>query len=69
MEKYGVGGDELTIALRNEEADLMGKMAGFLARHTKTAAEEAESQRVQARLQEVRQKLTEHDLKNRPTFG
>jgi hypothetical protein len=69
MEKYGVGGDELTLALRNEEAELMQKMAGLMSRHTKTAAEEAEAQRVQARLQEVRGKLTEIDLKNRPTFG
>jgi hypothetical protein len=69
MEKYGIGGDELTLALRNEEAELMTKMAGFMARHSKTAAEESESRRVQARLSEVRQKLTEIDLKNSPTFG
>lgn len=69
MEKYGIGGDELTLALRNEEAELMQKMAGFMTRHAKTAAEESESRRVQARLMEVRQKLTEIDLKNSPTFG
>lgn len=69
MEKFGVGGDELTLALRNEEAELMSKVAGLVSRHTKTGSEEAESQRVQSRLQEVRQKLTEIDLKNAPTFG
>lgn len=69
MEKFGVGGDELTLALRNEEAELMRKTAGFMSKHTKTAAEESESQRVNSRLQEVRQKLTEIDLKKSPTFG
>lgn len=69
MEKYGVGGDELTLGLRDEETQLMQKMAGFMGKLTKTAAEESESQRVQSRLTEVRQKLTEIDLKNAPTFG
>lgn len=69
MEKYGVGGDELTLALRNEEGELMTKIGGFMARHTKTASEEAELQRAQSRLAEVRHKLTEIDLKKSPTFG
>jgi hypothetical protein len=69
MEKYGIEQDELTLALRNEEAELMGKMASLMSRHQKTAAEESEAQRVQSRLLDVRQKLTEHDLKKKPTFG
>jgi len=69
MEKFGIGGDELTLALRDEEAQLMQKVASFMSSSEKTAAEAEDYRRAESRLQQVRAKLTEIDMKNKPTFG
>lgn len=63
MEKYGVLNNELILGLRNEEAQLMTKAGELATRLVKTASEESELQRLEARLHSVRQKLTELDLK------
>ena len=60
MEKYGVKSDILYTDLRDEEAQLMTKMSEIMANPTKTAEDISSIER---RLQEVRRKLTELDLK------
>jgi hypothetical protein len=69
MEKYGVGGDAQMIALRDEEAKLMQKMSALLSVSSRPSGQEEEYKSVQSRLQEVRSKITENDLKNPTTNG
>ncbi|MCJ7520846.1 MAG: hypothetical protein MUP21_01265 [Dehalococcoidia bacterium] len=69
MEKYGVGGDAQLIALRDEEAKLMQKMSAFMSTPTRPSGQEDEYQQVQSRLQEVREKISEKDLKNQTDNG
>jgi len=63
MEKYGVQEDDLISGLREEEHILMGEMAEYMIGGEKTATEESAFRRHQSRLQNVRDKITEHDLK------
>lgn len=60
MEKVGVTKDVQHIGLRNREADLMQKVQSYMNDGEKTG-EDISS--IQAELQEVRDKLTELDLK------
>jgi len=69
MEKYGVGGDAQLIALRDEEAKLMQKMSALLSVSSRPSGQEEEYKSVQSRLQEVRAKITENDLKNQADNG
>jgi hypothetical protein len=63
MEKYGVQDDDMITGLRNEEHDLMARMAEHMANMDKTASEEADMRQVQSRLTAVRDRITAHDLK------
>jgi hypothetical protein len=60
MEKRAVSDDELVAGLRNEEADLMSKMARVMGAPEKRGS--AEYSELDARLQTVRAKITEIDL-------
>lgn len=63
MEKYAVQDDDLIEGLRNEEHELMLKMSDHMMGGEKTAEQEQDYQRAHSRLQSVRNKITEHDLK------
>jgi len=63
MEKFGVADDDLISGLRDEEHQLMLNVMDHMNGGEKTAAEESEYKRYESRLQQVRQKITEHDLK------
>lgn len=63
MEKYGVQDDDMISGLRDEEHQLMVKMAGFMQGIEKTAEELTEERRTETRLHQIRAKITEHDLK------
>lgn len=63
MEKYAVQDDDLIEGLRNEEHELMLKMSSHMMGGEKTAEQEQDYQKAQNRLQSVRSKITEHDLK------
>lgn len=63
MEKYGVQEDDLISGLRDEEHQLMVEITSYMTGGEKTATEEATFRRRQSRLQIVRDKITEHDLK------
>lgn len=70
MEKYAVHDDDLIEGLRNEEHDLMLKVAAHMTNTgEKTASEEHEYQSTQNRLTQVRNKITEHDLKKSRDLG
>lgn len=64
MEKFGVSQDGLLNSLRDEEAQLMQKMSAHMMTREKTAAEEGECQALETRLQGVRAKISEIDLKH-----
>lgn len=69
MEKFGVNDSDLIEGLRNEEHNLMLEVAQYMNVMEKTAEEERSFKRAQARLQQVRDKITEHDLKKtEPTW-
>ena len=61
MEKLGVQREILYSDLRDEEAQLMQKMQEAMFDGEKTAEDK---NRLEVRLQQVRQKITELDLKN-----
>ena len=63
MEKFGVQEDDLISGLRDEEHDLMLIVSKHMSSGEKTAAEERDFQRTQNRLQNVRDKITDHDMK------
>ena len=64
MEKYtGVDDELLLFGLRDEEAQLMQVVSYHMGRLDQTAAEQAELAQTQSRLQHVRAKITELDLK------
>lgn len=63
MEKYGIQEDDLISALRDEEHQLMIKMAGYMSGMEKTAEEIDDEKRSESRLHQVRARITEHDLK------
>jgi len=63
MDKYAVEDDDLIEGLRNEEHDLMLKVSKYMSLQEKTAQEDSEFRSTQNRLQNVRDKITEHDLK------
>lgn len=58
MEKYGAKDEHLIESLRNEEARLMQEVSRMMTE--KTASQSLSN--VEARLQSVRQKITEFDL-------
>lgn len=62
MEKYSQTDNDIALELRNEEAQLMQKMAGFMAGQEKTAAEQTERQQTERRLSQVRARITQIDL-------
>ena len=61
MEKMGVSKEVLYSELRDEEAQLMQKMQEYIFDGEKTASEKSI---LENKLQAVRQKITELDLKN-----
>lgn len=63
MEKYGVSKEELREDLINEEYTLMVKLSEHIGRHNKTAAEDDDAHRIESRLQSVRDKLLEIEIK------
>lgn len=63
MEKYGVNKEILHEELRNEEAQLMMEMQRALTDNTKTASDRS---KIEQKLQAVRAKLTELDLRKNP---
>jgi len=63
MEKVGVAKEDLIQGLRDEEGKLMAKIAAYMSNPMKTAAEDEKYEELQSRLQLVREKITEHDLK------
>lgn len=63
MEKFAVRDDDLIEGLRNEEHELMLKVAGHMIGIEKTAEQERDYQSAQNRLQMIRDKITDHDLK------
>lgn len=67
MEKYGIQDVDLISGLRDEEHRLMLEVSGYMHTGEKTATEEHAFQQAQSRLQAVRAKITEHDLKNAQT--
>lgn len=69
MEKYGVQEDHLISGLRDEEHNLMLKVSSYMSSGEKNAAEEREQLQIQTRLQAVRDRITEHDLKKMKERG
>lgn len=70
MEKFGVESDDLIGGLRDEEHQLMLEVSRYMQTHEKTAEETREYNRIHSRLQQVRDKITEHDLaKSREKMG
>lgn len=65
MEKYAVEDNVLIDGLRDEEHQLMLKVASHMSRGEKNAADESEYNRAEARLQQIRGKITEHDLRKK----
>jgi len=65
MEKYGVADDDLISGLRDEEHQLMLKVLHHMHGGEKTASEEDDYRGAESRLQQVRQRITEHDLKKK----
>jgi len=63
MEKYAVQDEDLIEGLRNEEHDLMLKVSKYMNILEKTADEESDFRGSQGRLQRIRDKITEYDLK------
>jgi septation ring formation regulator EzrA len=63
MDKFGVDESELLSGLRNEESELMTKVAAYMMIHEKTASEATEYSKLENRLQQVRDKITELDTK------
>lgn len=63
MEKYGALNEDLLDGLRNEEHDLMLKVSRYMSIQEKTAQENSEYNNTQNRLQQIRDKITELDLK------
>lgn len=61
MEKLGVRKEILHEDLRNEEANLMQQLQKIMSDPTKTASDRSS---IELRLNQVRNKLTELDLKN-----
>lgn len=61
MEKLGVKKEILHEDLRNEEASLMQQLQKIMSDPTKTASDKSG---IELRLNQVRNKLTELDLKN-----
>lgn len=69
MEKFGIADDDLISGLRDEEHNLMVEVGRHMSIQEKSASENMEYQRLQSRLQQVRDKITEHDLKKMQTLG
>lgn len=65
MEKYGIAEEDLIQNLRDEEGRLMAKMASYMSSPIKTAEEEQSYSEIQSRLQHIRQKITDYDLKKK----
>jgi len=63
MDKYAIQDEDLVEGLRNEEHDLMMKVSKYMHLQDKTAQEDTDFRTTQARLLNVRNKITEHDLK------
>lgn len=63
MEKYSALNEDLIEGLRNEEHALMLQISRYMSLQEKTAQEDDEYRRTQARLQHIRDKITELDLK------
>lgn len=66
MEKVGVSSEILHEELRNEEAQLMQGLQRIMSDPSKTASDRTQ---IELRLQQVRNKLTELDLKNTSQQG
>jgi len=64
FEKYGQTDGALIDGLRMEEAELMGKVSRILSGGIKEAAEQQELSSLENRLQQVRSKITETDLRS-----
>jgi hypothetical protein len=64
FEKYGQTEGALIDGLRMEEAELMGKVNRILSGGIKEAAEQQELSSLENRLQQVRSKITETDLRS-----
>jgi hypothetical protein len=64
MEKYGVEDNDLVNSLRDEEHQLMVKVAAYMSSPAKTASAEQEYRMIENRLTAVRDKITQIDLKN-----
>lgn len=63
MEKYAILEEDLISGLRSEEHDLMRKISSYMGMQEKTAQQEADFRSTMSRLQTVRDKITDHDLK------
>lgn len=63
MDKYAIQDEDLVEGLRNEEHDLMLKVSNYMNILEKTGQEEADFRNAQSRLQRIRDKVTEYDLK------
>ena len=61
MDKHGVSSEVLHAELRQEEARLMREMQSMMTDSTKTASDRNS---LEAKLQQVRQKVTELDTQN-----
>ena len=65
MDKFGVSDSDLWDGLRDEEHQVMIKISSLMTRNEKTAQEDNELRSLESRLHQIRDKLTEHDLKGK----
>ena len=69
MEKYGVADEDMITGLRDEEHSLMLRMSQHMLMQEKTAADTNDLHMTESRLQAIRAKITEHDLKKMQKDG
>lgn len=69
MEKYGVADDDMIRGLRDEEHNLMLRMSQHMLMQEKNASDTNDLHMTESRLQDIRAKITEHDLKKMQKDG